>query len=139
MANNDNQLHTAIRQTLAGRPGALVDVSVELWVQLEAELSALIGDGGFQALFARSVHAVGAAYPWLTAETRLWSGTGDFSGLRRCLEQREQEEAKLACIALFTTFIDILIVLIGELLTTSILRSAWGDDAADIAGKEFQS
>jgi len=39
-------------------------------------------------------------------------------------------------IALLTIFIDALIRLIGEALTTTILHAAWDTDAVDTAGKE---
>ena len=38
---------------------------------------------------------------------------------------------------LLTTFTDILASLIGEELTISILRLAWGNVASDRAGKEY--
>ena len=36
-------------------------------------------------------------------------------------------------------FIDTLIILIGELLTNSILRTAWGDDVVNDAGTEHRT
>ncbi len=40
---------------------------------------------------------------------------------------------------LLITFTDILASLIGEQLTTTILRSAWGNDALDSTDKEFNN
>jgi hypothetical protein len=71
------------------------------------------------------------SHPWQRTDSR-------FPDLKISLEGRDFAEAGEASIALLIAFIDILALLIGELLTTSILRAAWGDDALDIAGKEFQ-
>ena len=59
-----------------------------------------------------------------------------FADLKINLEGRDLTQASEASITLLITFIDILILLIGDLLTTTILRSAWGDDALDTDVKE---
>ena len=48
-----------------------------------------------------------------------------------CLERQTPEHAREANLLLLITFTDILASLIGEQLTTSILRLAWENDAAD--------
>lgn len=50
--------------------------------------------------------------------------------------QLANDLANEASIALFCIFIDTLALLIGEHLTSSILRSAWGNAALDLAEKE---
>jgi len=47
-------------------------------------------------------------------------------------------QASAANSLLLIKFTDILASLIGEGLTTSILRSAWGNDAPNRAGKELK-
>ncbi len=61
-----------------------------------------------------------------------------FAALKSSLESQDLAQANEASIALLITFIDILATLIGELLTTNILQSAWGDDAVDGAAKELK-
>ncbi len=61
-----------------------------------------------------------------------------FENLKISFEGRDFAEASEASIALLIIFIDILASLIGELLTSSILQSAWGDDVLDIAIKELR-
>ena len=120
------------------RPEAVVGVTIDLWERLAAELIAIIGEGGFQSLYARSVHLASAIFPWMVL-SHPWQQTDSrFADLKKSLEAREFEEASEASIALLTTFVDILALLIGEHLTTSILHSAWGDDVVDIAGKELR-
>lgn len=120
------------------RPEAVPDMSVQLWEQLAKELILLIGEGGFQSLYERSVHLAKGAFPWLVASGPSQPGDPRFTSLKISLAGRDRTEASEASIALLITFIDILASLIGELLTTSILRSAWGDDASDSAVKEIQ-
>ena len=55
-----------------------------------------------------------------------------------CLERQTPEHASEANLLLLITFTDILASLIGERLTTRILRLAWGYDAANSAGKEIK-
>jgi len=119
------------------RPEAILDVTVNLWEQLASELISIIGEGGFQSLYSRSVHLTNVSFPWMVL-SHPWQRTDSrFANLKISFEGRDFSEISEASIALLDTFIDILALLIGELLTTSILRSAWGNDALDIAGKEL--
>ncbi|WP_377705275.1 hypothetical protein [Pseudoduganella sp. UC29_71] len=111
------------------RSKAAVAHNVVLWQQLAKQLCPIIGDGAFDALFARSVHLASTAHPWLR--------TGDGVALERWYASLEQhpDEADAASIALLIIFTDTLTLLIGESLTTAILRSAWGPDVVDTAAK----
>ncbi len=120
------------------RPDTIGDVTLDLWERLASELTSIIGDGGFQSLYARSMHLVRAQFPWIVVSSPAASTASLFENFKRCLEEQDSKTACEASITLLNIFIDILILLIGELLTTSILRSAWGDDAVNIAGTELQ-
>jgi len=126
-----------IKSAVTQRPEAILSVTVNLWERLASELISIIGEGGFQSLYSRSVHLTSASFPWIV-HSHPWQRTdSQFENLKISFEGRDFSETSAASIALLVTFIDILAILIGELLTTSILRSAWGDDALDIAGKEL--
>lgn len=132
MTTNDER-HQMIERNVMRSPETLRADTIVLWERLAIELSAIIGDGGFSTLYARSLHVTRAAHPWLEE--------GDDprrEKLAASLEAQELARAGLASIALLTTFTDTLIQLIGESLTTAILRSAWGQDTADNAAKEIQ-
>ena len=120
------------------RPEAMLDVTVSLWQSLAFELVAIIGEGGFQSLYARSIHLSNATFPWLTSAHPVQEIDSRFAGLKQNLEAEELAQAGEASITLLITFVDILAVLIGERLTASILLKAWGDDASNIAAKELQ-
>src|SRR6185436_21127534 len=100
--------HQMVRQAVMRRPEAVVDVTIDLWERLAAELIAIIGEGGFQSLYSRSAHLVSAAFPWMVL-SHPWQQTDSrFADLRKSLEGREFEEASEASIALLITFVDIL-------------------------------
>jgi hypothetical protein len=139
MATINAQRHQIIKMAVMKRPEAIPDVTVDLWDQLASELISIIGEGGFHSLYVRSVHLSAVTFPWI-AQSQLPQMTGSrFAGLKMRLEERDIKEASQASITLLITFIDILALLIGDLLTTSMLCSAWGDDALDIAVKDFDN
>lgn len=138
MATINARRQQLIRKAVTQRPEAIADVTTHLWERLASELISIIGEGGFQSLYSRSTHLNGVAFPWMVRNNPGKETASRFATLKMCLEGRDFTEASEASIALLNTFVDILALLIGEDLTTSILRSAWGDDALDIAGKELR-
>jgi hypothetical protein len=120
--------NSLISRAILRRPEALVDVTVSLWEKLAVELVSLIGDGGFQSVYLRSGMLAAKRYPWMVLDSSLQQTDLQFAELRRSLEGRDVTEAGEASIVLLSTFLDILTSLIGELLMTNLLHSAWGDD-----------
>ena len=131
----DQQRHRMIRHAVLRDPERAIDASIVLWRGLAGELAAIVGERGFESLYARCLHQVSARYPWLGSQV---SGPREaiFADLLQRLREQGMPEAGAAIVALLTIFIDTLILLIGELVTTSILRAAWGDDAVNYAGTE---
>ncbi|MBS3997340.1 MAG: hypothetical protein KGZ67_08370, partial [Hydrogenophaga sp.] len=76
----------------------------------------------------------GEAYPWLTGEPQA-GAHARFARLRSGLLGRDSDEAGKATVLLLSTFIRVLVTLIGHPLTTNILRAAWGD-AYEAAAQE---
>ncbi len=138
MAKIDTQRHRIIRKAVLQQPQAMLDVTIDLWERLASELIAIIGEGGFQSLFERSIHLTSVTFPRIALDQPSQQDEGRFAGLRISLEGRDFPEASEASIALMITFVDILALLIGEHLTTSILGSAWGEDAVELAEKELR-
>jgi hypothetical protein len=129
MATNDER-HQMIERNVMRRPATATADAIVLWRRLAVELSAIIGAGGFETLYARSVHKVRSRHPWLAE-----GGDPQFERLKASLEGQLPAAAGAAGIDLLTTFTDTLIQLIGESLTTTILKSAWNQDIADTAAK----
>ena len=119
------------------RPVAIVDVSILLWEKLSRQLASIIGEGGFQSLYDRSLHLTAPTFPWLTSCNSSTPKGSRFEELRKCLADQDLINSGEASIALLVTFIDILAVLIGEFLTSTILDLAWADHALDTVVKEL--
>jgi hypothetical protein len=130
------------------------DAAINLWEQMATEIISIVGEGGFNSLYARSVFLTRPTFPWLAASSlgrpdKSFSSSPQtdhrFAGLKMSLEGQTPAQASEANSLLLITFTDILAALIGEQLTTSILRLAWGseellaghpNDASDRAGDE---
>ena len=122
-------------------PDAVVDVTIVLWERLAFELISIIGNEGFQSLYIRSAHLNSPAFPWLLLDHPTLTSTSRFAGLHLCLASRKLVDpvnTNEACKALLITFVDILALLIGDLLTASILRSAWMGEPFDKVVKGIQ-
>ena len=124
----ENSWKSLLSSAISRQPEAVVDVTVSLWEKLAVELVSLIGDGGFQSVYLRSGMLAAVRYPWLVLDSSPRQADLQFTELRRSLEGRDLAEAGEASVVLLGTFLDILTSLIGELLMTNILHSAWGDD-----------
>ena len=138
METNNAAREQTIRRVVTAKPDAIVDVTVALWQHLSSELISIIGDIGFQSLYSRSIHRTAASNPWIMILHGTRPASAGFADMKLCFEDQIIAEACEASISLLTIFLDILIALIGEHLTTSILRSAWGDDAVHNVVKELR-
>src|SRR5471032_552943 len=133
MATIDEQRHQMIRRIVLRRHDPTAADMILLWARLAYELTAIIGHAGFYTLYGRAAHLAGRAHTGLPT-----AAGADFDTLREHLLAQAPDQAAEINITLLTIFIDTLIRLIGEPLTTTILHSAWGTDAVDTAGKEPQ-
>ena len=111
---------------------------MSIWEKLATEIISIVGEGGFNSLYARSVFLTQSTFSWLATGSSSPHNDYRFAELKMCLAEQTSAQAGAANRLLLITFTDILASLIGEQLTTSILRSAWGDDASNKAGKELK-
>jgi hypothetical protein len=116
----------------AAEPGTAV---IELLVPLRLQLASLVSEDGFNFLFDRTLHQTAQRYRWIGGASKT-SGAEALKALRATLMQQTHEEALAAGIFLLLTFIELVASLIGEPLTDSILRSAWGNDALGTMGED---
>ncbi len=123
---------------MARHTDKVADAAIDSWEKLATEIISIVGEGGFNSLYARSVFLAQSTFPWLAASSLAPTGHR-FAELKKRLTEQTPAQAGAANRLLLITFTDILASLIGEQLTTSILRSAWGDDASNKAGKEFKN
>lgn len=115
----------------------LADASVATWYEIDEALTPIIGPRGVGALYARSVHLAGRAYPWLTVTIDVSQPKLDVQALRSALSNQHCVEAANASGTVLQTFHSLLTQLIGAPLTEQLLRSVWtrflsGDAAQDL-------
>ncbi|MEO8598976.1 MAG: hypothetical protein ABI656_04015 [bacterium] len=127
-----------IKDRMAQQTEKVSDTAVVLWGQIAVHIISIIGEGGFNSLYARSVFLTQSTYPWLADGTLATQADHQFAELKRCLEIKP-EEARAANCLLLITFTDILASLIGEQLTSNILRSAWGMEPSNSAVEESKN
>ena len=139
METSDLLRHQIIKSLMAQHPEKVADAAINLWEQLAAQIIPIVGKGGFNSLYARSVFLTQSTFPWLAARSLSPQTDYRFAELKMSFEGQTPAQASEANSLLLITFTGILASLIGERLTTNILRSAWGDDASDWAGKEFKN
>ena len=112
--------------------------AVNLWEPFAAQIVAIVGEGGFNSLYARSIFLSQTTFPWLPACALLAQEARRFAPLQTCFESQTSAQVRAANGHLLITFTNILAALIGDQLTTRILRSAWLDAAPDSVNKEFK-
>ncbi|MES2351805.1 MAG: hypothetical protein V4641_29900 [Pseudomonadota bacterium] len=101
--------------------------SVQLWAAIADELMPIVGDRGLIALFNRCIDICGTTFPWLLKAPARSSPTRCFDALGAQLSEREPRDGLAASRALFGTFHDLLLMLIGEPLAGGVLDAAWRD------------
>jgi len=106
---------------------------------MAAQLILIIGAGGYDSLYARSVFLSQSSYPWLPTCSGPPQTDHRFADLQISLQAQSPTVAGEANGLLLITFTDILASMIGERLTTRILDSAWDIDTQDTADKEIKN
>jgi hypothetical protein len=134
METPDPLRHQIIDGLMAQHPEG-ADAEIVLWEKLATKVISIVGAGGFDALYARSVFLTQSRFPWLASSPQAGHR---FASLKTSLAAQTPAQASEANRLLLVTFTDIMASLIGETLTTGILRSAWGNVAADKNGKELK-
>ncbi|MBB3224158.1 hypothetical protein [Pseudoduganella umbonata] len=138
MDNKDDKRTQLIRAMLA-RPGGADAAERQLlpWRSLALHLSPLIGESGFNALYARTGRLLAPQHRWLTNGPSSQTLDALFRTLAEDLARAEPAQAAQANEALLTTFTRLLTELIGEGLTTRLIDSAWnGVQAPNNAGEQ---
>ena len=139
MQNTDILRHLLIKRVTTQRLENGPDAGADLWRQMAAQLILIIGSGGFDSLYARSVYLGRATYPWLGAGSGLSETNHRFSDLETSFQTQSPTLARDANCLLLITFTDILASMIGEHLTIRILDSAWATGAQDTPDKEVNN
>ena len=131
--------HLLIKRVTTQRLENGPDAGADLWRKMAIQLILIIGSGGFDSLYARSVYLGRATYPWLGGGSGPSETDHRFSELDASLQMQSPTVARDANCLLLITFTDILASMIGERLTTRILDLAWATGAQDTLDKEVNN
>ena len=138
MEPRDLLRHQIIQNVTAQHTEKAAVAAVNLWEQMATQIISLVGEGGFNSLYDRSVRLTQPTFPWLTANSQSALADHHFQGLNMRFEGQTTAQISAANCLLLITFTDILASLIGEELTISMLRLAWSNVASEWAGKEYK-
>lgn len=136
METSDLLRHQIINNLMAQHTEKVADAAINLWEQMSTQIIAIVGEVNFDSLYVRSVFHTRIIFPGIAAGALPPQADQRFAGLKMSLEKQTPAQASEANRLLLINFTDILSSLIGEQLTTHILRSAWGIDAPDKADDE---
>jgi hypothetical protein len=121
------QRQQSIESLNSGRHDGFADVAIGLWERVAIQIIALVGEAGFDSLYARSVYLAQSTFPWLTEPSPSSPEGHRFANLRANFEGKPPELASDANRLLLIIFTDTLASLIGDHLTERVLASAWGN------------
>lgn len=108
----------------APSPPEIKSRQLQQWLRLAAQLSPLVGENGFAALYTRTIRLVRPQFPWLSASPSGTSIAQLLEVLMGDLQRVEPDIAECAHVGLLDTFTKLLSTLIGEALTIRLLDSA---------------
>jgi hypothetical protein len=127
----DSQVDRAISLTLVqsvttGEDAAQIGETIaSVWQEVVDALCPIIGRGGVDALYKRSLHITCRTHPWLAGAQGKNQIAMDLPRLKALLAEQGSVKAASGGGALLQTFYDLLADVIGPSLTARLLRSAW--------------
>jgi hypothetical protein len=127
MNNNDNTRQPqfpVMTSDGATSPPQAKSSHLQQWLRLAEQLSPLVGENGFSALYARTIRLVRPHFPWLSASQSGAPVAQLLEILMGDYQRVEPDEADRAHAGLLETFTKLLSSLIGEALTIRLLDSA---------------
>lgn len=135
--------HQTINKLINPHAASNADAAILAWEQFSVQVISIVGVGGFNSLYARSIFLSQKTYPWLIDCALTTQTKQRFVELKKCLEaqalkDKTAEHTIAANNLLLITFTDIMASIIGDQLTLNILHTAWGDNALGKNGKELK-
>ena len=100
---------------------------VSTWLEIDAVLRPIIGQGGVAALYKRSLYLTTPTFTWLASTHEGIHAPMDLAMLRGVLAQQSAAAAVAGSRALLHTFNELLASLVGPSLTERLLRSVWAN------------
>jgi hypothetical protein len=128
--NDDKRQPRFLDETSAGATSPTESNAryLQQWLRLAHQLSPLVGENGFCALYARAIRLVRPEFDWLSGNQSSKSVEQLMATLTSDFESVEPAVADGAHSALLNTFTKLLSALIGEALTIRLLDSGLTDE-----------
>ena len=105
-------------------PEHILELVTRSWKEIDQAMRPMIGKGGIEALFHRSIEFTTASYPWLSAVSNDAYSAVDLDLLQRVLSEQDTRHLADASDTLLVHFHYLLTNLIGLSLTDRLLRPA---------------
>jgi len=105
----------------------LADAMISTWLEIDAALRPILGQGGVAALYRRSLHLSIPAFPWLAGAHDGVHGVMDLVTLKAVLSQQSSADAAAGGNTFFKMFHELLTSLVGHSLTERLLRAVWAN------------
>lgn len=121
-------LHTFLARHVdaAGDAGGVADATVSAWVAIERTLQPILGKGGVDGLYRRSLHLATGQHPWLSSDASdADSRHADPGALHAALAGQSTAEAQAGAASFLRHFDALLSGLVGPALTARLLRPVW--------------
>ena len=128
--------HQTIASLTSKQTDMTVDALIALWDLVAVQIILIVGEAGFDSLYARSLSLSQSTFPWLSADTSTAHADHRFADLKLSFQAQPRAVAQEANGLLLMTFTDILASLMGEPMTATILHSAWDSEVHSTKGKE---
>jgi hypothetical protein len=90
-----------------------------------AQLAPVIGANGVRGIFARALELVRREHPQLESFVLVGSPDAVASKLAPCLANVARDDARVAAVALYSAFFDMIVSFVGYELTVRLLRVSW--------------
>jgi len=138
------QIHQSIFRTLTNRSrgahdaSAIADASVVIWGEVAVALAPIIGEGGVDALFNRSLYLAAREYPWLAGALETKDSLVPVPRFWTNLQTRDANSAMAAGSLLMVIFYGLLERLIGKKLTGRLLLQVWRQAAESLPKENAQ-
>lgn len=121
-------LHTFLARHVdaAGDAKGVADATVATWKSIEKALQPILGKGGVDGLYRRSLHLATNQHPWLApGTTDAEPRHADPGSLHAALAGQSTAEAQAGAASFLRHFDALLSSLVGPALTARLLRPVW--------------
>ena len=124
------------REVNVAKVAEVAEAIVSVWRESEGALCPIIGRGGVDALYRRSLLLTARSHPWLVEAKGAGPAITDLDLLKVVLVRQGSADATAGGSALLHNFRELLASVIGESLTDRLLRSTWADAVSQHQARE---